>query len=836
MSAPIGWLNALARGWPLRCPWFLAHSEIEEAKACGLPHSHSDGDPATPKSLLYEHLRLRSRGESLESIQLLVHSAWHKYTEALGHKQPRPTALAAHLRAWAQHITEDGHADTATLFENWRWATLIIPQNLIIGFAPPIVGLSKHGPELPRQLRERLERHGVVNTHVHLGSGGTFEHFWNELCANCDQVAKFESNTPYTQTLLAAGALRPLLGVMFDTAPRGNCDVLTSLEAGARDRDYDTLQQLRMLIRGAQCGNNLSQMNWEELPFHVRTLIDHQSTVFEFANWATDSRGRSGWDNELIRRAAATSCNTESTINECALNVFWWYQRIRCIAYGRYVHEPGTSGAKWFSKTFRQLYRKGINWPTIGDIIDLESQRAPLFSIEVRVPLGDAKAGLAHDPSQYITKVAEELRKRIEGPDCQNNHKKRAAIRKHPEVALVFSVLRHKGASYARPGKNRITGVRFRDWLTEIARPQLRKLTTRLERDPKTLILVRGLDACGSELDVPMWAIAPLYLEFRHSARMAMQSIQSDGPEWEVRRPCCTIHAGENYNSLHQGLRHVYEAITLEIVQSGDRIGHALAVGENVHEWVRRHPLIRMSREDRLMDLAWELHMYATGVIDDTDGRSVRVAGCISQLMARCPGSPLHSAGEIARAVYEYFMSAPARFKSGVPSEVLVDSEQCVTDELGVPLRNWLRDDAMAEELLKPVECRIDGSDARFLARTQAAIRALLARKEIVIEVNPSSNLLIGDFGDIANLPAFRISGLNEDHENACVGLTLNDDDPLLFATSLGDEYAYTYAALLRAGKSSVDALDWIGACIEAGHSARFSDPLSTEPQVLRLL
>ncbi len=40
--------------------------------------------------------------------------------------------------------------------------------------------------------------------------------------------------------------------------------------------------------------------------------------------------------------------------------------------------------------------------------------------------------------------------------------------------------------------------------------------------------------------------------------------------------------------------------------------------------------------------------------------------------------------------------------------------------------------------------------------------------------------------------------------------IALSDDDPLTFATTLLDEYRHTYFALLRAGYSQTDAINWL--------------------------
>ncbi|MBZ0119237.1 MAG: hypothetical protein K8H88_19745 [Sandaracinaceae bacterium] len=109
-----------------------------------------------------------------------------------------------------------------------------------------------------------------------------------------------------------------------------------------------------------------------------------------------------------------------------------------------------------------------------------------------------------------------------------------------------------------------------------------------------------------------------------------------------------------------------------------------------------------------------------------------------------------------------------------------------------------------------------------------------MAELEITVETNPSSNLLILDCGSIEKHPAWRLR--EPDGAGPAIPITINDDDPITFATRLADEYAYLHVELLRAGKSSEQALDWIDRAREASLRSRFTVDLRSNPELIHRL
>lgn len=104
----------------------------------------------------------------------------------------------------------------------------------------------------------------------------------------------------------------------------------------------------------------------------------------------------------------------------------------------------------------------------------------------------------------------------------------------------------------------------------------------------------------------------------------------------------------------------------------------------------------------------------------------------------------------------------------------------------------------------------------------------MIGLMQIAIEVNPTSNLLIGGLEHPLQQPIFQLHPLDGDHGTA-LPITLNADDPLTFATNLSDEIAYTWAALtLTADVAPGYARAWIAEAARTSWNARFTLPRPT--------
>ena len=112
--------------------------------------------------------------------------------------------------------------------------------------------------------------------------------------------------------------------------------------------------------------------------------------------------------------------------------------------------------------------------------------------------------------------------------------------------------------------------------------------------------------------------------------------------------------------------------------------------------------------------------------------------------------------------------------------------------------------------------------DGDLLVILRDELARLLARWRTPIEINPSSNLLIGDLPYPLAQPLFRLDPFDREETRGLV-LTLSADDPVCFATGLADEFAYAWAGLvIGGGESPTYAQEWLERAARAARRAAF--------------
>jgi hypothetical protein len=113
---------------------------------------------------------------------------------------------------------------------------------------------------------------------------------------------------------------------------------------------------------------------------------------------------------------------------------------------------------------------------------------------------------------------------------------------------------------------------------------------------------VRGLDVAGDENAVKTEVFAP-------ALRWLRQGLKSKpfraAPGTGLH---LSVHAGEDYAHPLSGMRHVDETVVFCEMRSGDRLGHALALGIAPKMWLERHGEAVLALDEYVDNLVWAWH------------------------------------------------------------------------------------------------------------------------------------------------------------------------------------------------------------------------------------
>ena len=348
---------------------------------------------------------------------------------------------------------------------------------------------------------------------------------------------------------------------------------------------------------------------------------------------------------------------------------------------------------------------------------------------------------------------------------------------------------------------------------------------------PQIMSWVTAIDACSSEIDCRPEVFAP---QFRRMTQSIMTHEQPYDESYSVPPLRITYHAGEDFLDPIDGLRAIDEAIEYLEMKSGDRLGHALALGIDCEAWyVFKGNSVLLQKQALLDNLVWLYGNMLKYNIPDTEVethirkwfKKLFKSIYVDNLNQDKDGSILYNID-----IEDYFSSMALRgndplayvhnpdgsqaekmhFKDDL--DATKDDTWRVRDKAGRgydTVSNMLYhcyhwNSAMKQESSKIIEYKVPQCIVRAVSRVQEKMQYHIALCGIGIECNPSSNYLIGTFRDYIKHPIFRfdnqylysISHPNGQNNNPHIKASINTDDLGIFDTSLENEYALMASAL----------------------------------------
>lgn len=336
-------------------------------------------------------------------------------------------------------------------------------------------------------------------------------------------------------------------------------------------------------------------------------------------------------------------------------------------------------------------------------------------------------------------------------------------------------------------------------------------------RDDRLLGTLRGLDLAGEETEGPLWLYAPILRDLRK--RLDQQCAAAGVPGIRL-----TVHVGESFRHLASGLRAVHEPLLFGLTRDGDRLGHALALGLDPARWATRNARVWVRRWDRLLDLGWIQRAAASLGAGLDSGALLRIQ---------------EEERSLWRELYEWAPSGAASLgerHAGALHGALGRMELAHVRDLGSPRQPGASDDGLAAlhllctradawrwaASLVPVDT---APEVRTLIAVRDALCRHIASRQLVIEVNPSSNLLIADLDHPLDQPMFHLRPIDP-NERRGLPVCISADDPLTFATCFEDEVAYAWAGMVGSGQvPAAQARAWIEEALQVGWRARFTLP-----------
>lgn len=876
---PEGYLHAEIASFP------LASETAFRSALVALDPTLADGSPTRALWRVCEAQTADHTSWSLDRLVAIRDRTWFDTGSARTGERAAAVSMTTYLRNLARTHFEpapgltfvaqpDGDAGPDPEMRR-RWLSFALPEDLLLGGLGVEPAPQRVVSDAPLLMRRLLDL-GVAEIHQHVGAGMEFSLLWTSALAALatDDVtedalagpgASFSGGGLLVRWLLAAAVARCVLGehLARTASGRGEATLSTYLAALAERRTQPVAARTRQILAalGALAGGDDARLPgflelrdlYAELHPGARELAHRPLASVEDAYRRCDPLavrmglgGRDAGERWWMREGLAY---IEERDDPLFTALFWQVVRLRVQYYRAIVERPMTAGLQWFIRFYDRIGK--LRAPLAPILVEASFFAAgagrPIAALEVRTSVGETATKIAEDLLQNLRSWRRVLARASERPTA-------------PEFGVVLHFVKTRDADASRPWAR---GAPQAFWAGTHAEPivradtrtglrdlrpgrflaffcaqaaRARAIAELVEAAPEALWLLRGVDIAADELGVPTWVFVPLYQYVRQAADIASLRPQAGPPLG------ATAHVGEDFRHLLEGLRRIYEQTRYLLGRGGGRLGHAVALGVNPRSWAESAGTVAMPAEERLWDVVFEWRLYtghrtpAEFTVAPPAGRIERLHNAMSELSDRVLGAVYtpQDLGEAHHGLHSFLAPddlGPAPAVTGgldvfaraldrlARADKVYDHRRVATI-----LRSVLEDEQVFRRGQSLIDVPNDDAELAALDAIQAGVRRGVAHRGIVVEVNPSSNLLIGDLADLRNHPILRLFPVErEPGDPPPIAIAVGSDDPVTFSTSLLHEYVLLHQCARAAGYPERSVQAWLESIRRNGMDARMT-------------
>ena len=677
------------------------------------------------------------------------------------------------------------------------------------------------GPLVP-ELEDLIATEGLFELHMHLNGSTEIDAIWEDVTRDPDAYRR-EFSAPFES--------RESIRELYDQIEHGldNVTLFRRIKAARRARQL-AARALRIAIEGPGAPElgvaailSALALDAEDNPVELPGVFLSDPAVETLLGRRTDL---GPLEREAAFLAACFDGMERFPDLAEAIGVMLWHNFTVFSQIARLaVHQFDQSGFHQFNKAVQSGVRERIERSYSARFRQLNGAAAggDLAYVDGRFAPKDAPEKTAHLLETVIDGLlayrgcpARSRGRNLHGvpPPCLSGPCTCNGRRDRLDLALVAHFIKLPDTARDSALDDRVAPGRHMRLRRDLARRH-RALRTVMTRSSVARTMIRGVDGAGNELDAPPEVFAPTFRAMRRNGAV----------------PGATYHVGEDFLHLASGIRAVREAVNFLDLTTGDRVGHAIALGVEPSFWIERmRDRVLVPREHILDDA-----VYALGALREMArpiGNEARLIGRIETLSRALYGevftcSDLDRAWRLRRLdllevlELEYSFGgdpdqnpeAFARHAHRTADDTLDDlraseqrlvAEAASSDPFAFRLYRLRHDPEFIRRGRTMEEVVIGGRDQQpeysvdALCALQEHGIGELNRARIAVEAMPTSNVRINAYRTYDEHHLLRWLGLAGTPLSCRPTVCLGSDDPGIFTTNARNEYAHVYLAMTR--------------------------------------
>lgn len=390
-----------------------------------------------------------------------------------------------------------------------------------------------------------------------------------------------------------------------------------------------------------------------------------------------------------------------------------------------------------------------------------------------------------------------------------------------------------------RPGKHTRYKLMRRYFMSDVAMA-IEEIRSAV---PKLSEYIVGIDAASDENATEPWMFSMVYKNMRSSEvvkPVVKRQRNPNGFEY-IQNIGFTYHVGEDFRHLISGLRHVDEVIEEFGYRTGDRLGHALALGIDIDKWVDRNEVVTLPRLEYLENMLWMWGINTCEGIglpiqpEVLEDRIISMAKSIYKRSESITVKMLYTAYKMKFDADHRKICERVEKYSNRDTHIFCRYDQCEKEcyetwnSERLLLTNYCP--VFEERYSKKELVEVDKRDVPLFRKLQEYLIDKVEKAGIYIETNPTSNLSIGELEYMDKHPIFSLNQINGQSGHRVL-VTINSDDPAVFNTNVENEFAYIYYAAEKQGISKAAILEWIDKVRQYGMEASFVQTIKSAEQI----
>ncbi|MBF0612219.1 MAG: hypothetical protein HQL55_13945 [Magnetococcales bacterium] len=745
----------------------------------------------------------------------------------------KPVSILAHYRKLAFDLLlhdqgryrlqpfqlgKDLHLDQADSLFLWHQFTLRAGASLL----PAILQINSRHHLSPLlvdpvgdELNSILAEHSLVECHVHAGSAFLVEEVWLNFLQEIAHTLLNGKPLPW-----ATSIQKEPLSAQLKThiQRRGLLALLVRYTLFAMLRkllDQKEEDELFSMILSWSKGDKppepseLDQLRDKVFTLQEKYYIEREETL------PLEEEGR--FLQECLQAMAAVDETTRHPEETKLHQLFWHYVRLKAWFLQQHIQFPRREGFSFFRENYYiPLKRLGdARWQKIPHK-QLQRWQEQLSAFQRMLGMELRCAPGIHDVNEMLDLAQAAADMRTQNPSM-------------PQLGIIVHFIKPDQCEKSH---------KYEEFLAELRHQltQLQELLQMRHHEGVVRHLV-GIDVANVETNAPNWLFLPIFVEFRSWWRREMADLPTPG---------YTFHAGEEYLTLAQGLRHMDEVVSFFPWEANDRLGHGLALGDQPARWLRRHSLVPVTLEHLLLDRIWEWRMHAERDIPLPWHQRRMLEQEIRALADEFlqPAQPLsteqwllfYKALFCPQVVLEA-LDHPSSWEGVLWYQTEVAEQLRQDKDTWQIFRKYLRS---RPQMANPIRHWRPLFELQEEAKRYQAIQEEMlhrfAKKRLAIECCPSSNVMIRDMDRYRDHPLVRI--------RKKIPVLLNTDNPAIFGTTLDMELALLYHALAQPGEadnkpegySLAEREEIIREFVRNNHTYTFIPAIRQESKRMRLL